>query len=194
MARHRASAGFCQLSAGKLGCQRLPAFAVLRRGRPTGKLSVDDQRSEIGDRRSLVGGQRTGVSGQSTEEIMQIESAKNLDVYKLANEFAMEIFEITKRFPSEEKYALTSQIRRSSRSVCLNLREAWAKRRYAAHFLSKLTDCDGENAETDSSLDFARQCGYISPEQHHALTEKCAEIGRMLGGMIKKSESFLTSG
>src|SRR6478736_6678653 len=69
-----------------------------------------------------------------------------------------------------------------------------AKRRYAAHFLSKLTDCDGENAETDSSLDFARQCGYISPEQHRALTEKCAEIGRMLGGMIKKSESFLVPG
>ena len=90
---------------------------------------------------------------------MQIESAKDLDVYKLANEFAMEIFEITKNFPAEEKYALTSQIRCSSRSVCLNLREAWAKRRYTAHFVSKLTDCDGENSETDSSLDFARQCG-----------------------------------
>ena len=124
---------------------------------------------------------------------MQIESAKDLDVYKLAHEFAMEIFEITKRFPAEEKYALTSQIRRSSRSVCLNLREAWAKRRYAAHFLSKLTDCDGENGETDSSLDFARQCGYISSEQHHALAQKCAEIGRMLGGIIKKAESFLIS-
>ena len=125
---------------------------------------------------------------------MQIESAKDLDVYKLAHEFAIEIFEITKRFRAEEKYALTSQIRRSSRSVCLNLREAWAKRRYAAHFVSKLTDCDGENSETDSSLDFAKQCGYISPEQHHALTGKCAAIGRMLGGMIKKSESFLVQG
>jgi four helix bundle protein len=93
---------------------------------------------------------------------MQIESAKDLDVYKLANEFAMEIFEITKSFPSEEKYALTSQIRRSSRSICLNLREAWAKRRYAAHFVSKLTDCDGENAETDSSLAFARCSADIS--------------------------------
>src|SRR5207253_10805536 len=124
---------------------------------------------------------------------MQIETAKDLTVYKLGYQLAMEVFEISKRFPLEEKYALTSQIRRSSRSVCLNLREAWAKRRYAAHFLSKLTDCDGENAETDSSLDFARQCRYISPEQHHALTEKCAEIGRMLGGIIKKSESFLTS-
>ena len=123
---------------------------------------------------------------------MQIESAKELAVYELANEFAMEIFEITKKFPAEEKYALRSQIRRSSRSICLNLREAWAKRRYAAHFVSKLTDCDGENGETDSSLDFAKQCGYISVEQHRALTEKCAEIGRMPGGMIKKSESFLT--
>src|ERR1051325_6308855 len=65
---------------------------------------------------------------------------------------------------------------------------------YAAHFVSKLTDYDGENSETDSSLDFARQCGYISPEQHHALTGKCAEIGRMLSGMIKKSESFLIPG
>ena len=111
---------------------------------------------------------------------MQIESAKDLDVYKLAREFAMEIFEITKRFPAEEKYALTSQIRRSSRSVCLNLREAWAKRRYAAHFVSKLTDCDGENGETDSSLDFARQCGYISSEQHHALAQKCAEMAECL--------------
>ena len=124
---------------------------------------------------------------------MQIESAKDLAVYELANEFAMEIFEITKKFPPEEKYALTSQIRRSSRSVCLNLREAWAKRRYAAHFVSKLTDCDGENGETDSSLDFAKPCGYFSPELHRELIEKCAEIGRMLGGMIKKSESFLTS-
>jgi four helix bundle protein len=95
---------------------------------------------------------------------MLIESAKDLSVYKLANEFAMEIFEITTRFPAEEKYALTSQILRSSRSVCLNLREAWAKRRYAAYFVSKLTDCDGENGEADSSLDFAKQCEYISPE------------------------------
>src|SRR5438477_1281795 len=97
---------------------------------------------------------------------MQIDSAKDLNVYKLA----MEIFELTKKFPSEEKYALTSQIRRSSRSICLNLREAWAKRRYEAHFVSKLTDCDGENSETESSLDFAKDCGYISAEQHRSLT------------------------
>lgn len=126
-------------------------------------------------------------------ESVRIKSAKDLNVYKLAYKLAMEIFEVTKRFPSEEKFALTSQIRRSSRSICLNLREAWAKRRYEAHFLSKLTDCDGENAETDSSLDFARDCHYISSKQHRILTADCAEIGRMLGGMMKKSNSFLTS-
>src|SRR6188508_2012269 len=97
---------------------------------------------------------------------MQINSAKDLNVYKKGYELAMRVFELSKHFPPEEKYALTGQIRRSSRSVCLNLREAWSKRRYEAHFVSKLTDCDGENSETDSSLDFARDCQYISAEQH----------------------------
>ena len=122
---------------------------------------------------------------------MQIETAKDLSVYKLAYELAMEIFKATESFPAEEKYALTSQIRRSSRSVCLNLREAWAKRRYEPHFVSKLTDCDGEANETDSSLDFATDCGYISAEEHRALVVKCTEVRRMLGGMMKKSESFV---
>ena len=120
-----------------------------------------------------------------------IASAKELKVYQSAYDLAMVIFELTKSFPAEERYALTSQIRRSSRSVCLNLREAWAKRRYEAHFVSKLSDCDGENSETDSSLDFARSCGYISDAQHFDLTTRCAEIGRMLGRMIEKSSSFL---
>jgi four helix bundle protein len=124
---------------------------------------------------------------------MQIESAKNLTVYKLAYQLAMKIFDISKTFPPEEKYALTSQIRRSSRSVCLNLREAWAKRRYEPHFISKLTDCDGENNETDTSLDFGKDCGYISSEQHEELIGMCAEIGRMLGGTMKKSDSFVLS-
>ena len=121
---------------------------------------------------------------------MKIETAKDLEVDQLGYQLAMVIFELTKAFPSKEKYALTSQIRRSSRSVCLNLREAWAKRRYEAHFVSKLSDCDGENSETDSSLDFAYACGYISKQQHEQLTSRCAEIGRMLGGMMKKAESF----
>ena len=113
---------------------------------------------------------------------MRIDSAKDLDVYKKAYELAMEIFEISKSFPKDERYSLTDQIRRSSRSVCLNLREAWAKRRYEAHFVSKLTDCDGENSETDSSLDFAKDCGYINDEVHQALTAKNREVGKMLGG------------
>ena len=121
---------------------------------------------------------------------MQIDSPKNLNVYKKAYVLAMEIFESSKAFPQEEKFALTSQIRRSSRSVCLNLREAWAKRRYEAHFVSKLTDCDGENGETESSLDFARDCDYISAAKHQELASASAEIGKMLAGMIRKAPSF----
>ncbi len=97
----------------------------------------------------------------------------------------MLIFHVSKRFPAEERYALTSQIRRSSRSVSMNLREAWAKRRYPAHFVSKLTDCDGENSETDTSLDYAKDCGYLSAEEHQDLTVRCCEIGKMLGSMIQ---------
>ena len=122
---------------------------------------------------------------------MKIESAKELTVYKAAYDLSMDIFALTKRFPAEEKYALTSQIRRSSRSVCLNLREAWAKRRYEPHFASKLTDCDGENSETDSSLDFARDCGFLTVAQHRELALLCQEVGKMLGSMINKPGPFL---
>src|SRR5207247_5701706 len=107
--------------------------------------------------------QRSEIKGiRSAKKTMQSNSAKDLDVYKKAYDLAMRFFELSKRFPSEERFALTSQARRSSRSVCLNLREAWAKRRYEAHFVSKLTDCDGENAETESSMDFAKDCAYIT--------------------------------
>src|ERR1700716_2033844 len=124
---------------------------------------------------------------------MQINSAKELRVYKKAYELAMRIFELSKSFPAEERFAITGQIRRSSRSVCLNLREAWAKRRYEAHFISELTDCDGENSETDSSLDFARDCSYITSQQHTELAVLSQEVGRMLGSMIKNPGSFLTN-
>lgn len=122
---------------------------------------------------------------------MRLNSAKDLDVYKKAYALAMEIFQVSKKYPSEERYALTGQIRRSSRSVCLNLREAWAKRRYEAHFVNKLTDSDGENSETDSSLDFAKDCGYITSDQHRHLADTTHEIGRMLGSMINNPGSFL---
>ena len=122
---------------------------------------------------------------------MEIKTAKDLIVYRKAYQLAMRIFEITKTFPPDERFVLTSQIKRSSRSVCLNLREAWAKRRYEAHFVSKLTDCDGENSETDSALDFARDCHYINGAEHQELTATVAEIGKMLGTMITKPETFL---
>jgi four helix bundle protein len=122
---------------------------------------------------------------------VKLSSAKDLEVYKKAYKLAMAVFELSKRFPAEERFALTSQLRRSSRSICLNLREAWAKRRYEAHFVSKLTDCDGENSETDSSLDFARDCGYVTEAQHRELTGLCAEVGRMLGRMIGNPDSFI---
>jgi four helix bundle protein len=122
---------------------------------------------------------------------MIILSAKDLLAYKRAYELSMLIFQTSKRFPAEERYSLTSQIRRSSRSVCLNLREAWAKRRYEAHFISKLTDCDGENSETDTSLELAKDCGYISIEEHQDFSCRCAEVGRLLGSMIQNPEPFL---
>jgi four helix bundle protein len=131
------------------------------------------------------------VTSHRSEAARRINSAKDVAVYRLAYGLAMEIFELSKHFPSEERYALTTQIRSSSRSVCLNMQEAWAKWRYEAHCISKLTDADGENSETGSSRDFARDCKYISTDQHRALTSKCAEIGRMLNGMMKKSNSFL---
>ena len=123
---------------------------------------------------------------------VQLNSAKDLDVYKTAYQLAMKIFQVSKTFPDEERFALTGQIRRSSRSVCLNLREAWSKRRYEAHFVGKLTDCDGENSETDSSLDFAKDCKYVTMECHAELTAISQQIGKMLGSMIKNPGPFLT--
>src|SRR5687767_4760665 len=125
---------------------------------------------------------------------MQINSAKDLTVYKKGYELAMKLFVLSRSFPSEEKFALTSQIRRSSRSVCLNLREAWAKRRYEAHFVSKLTDCDGENSETDTALDFARDCGYLGEREHAQLTSLGLRVGKMLGSMMTNPGSFLIKG
>ena len=122
---------------------------------------------------------------------MQINSAKDLVVYQRAYELSMRVFRSSKGFPPEERFALTGQLRRSSRSVCLNLREAWAKRRYEAAFVAKLSDCDGENSETDSSLDFAHDCGYINRDEHQALTALTAEVGRMLGSMIQRREKSL---
>jgi four helix bundle protein len=122
---------------------------------------------------------------------MAVQNVKELEVYQKAYRLAMEIFDVSKSFPSEERFALISQCRRSSRSVAMNLREAWAKRRYEAHFISKLTDCDGENSETDTSLDFALDCEYISKARHSELTALNHEVGRMLGSMLNNPQKWL---
>ncbi len=100
---------------------------------------------------------------------MKIRTHKDLEVYKMAFESAMEIYKISKNFPKEEMYSLTDQIRRSSRSVCGNLAEAFRKRRYPKAFVAKLTDCEGEAAETQTWIDFAFSCNYISNEEHKEL-------------------------
>ena len=117
-------------------------------------------------------------------------SFKSLRVYEIGFELAMEIFEISRRFPKEETYSLTDQIRRSSRSVCANLSEAYRKRRYPKHFISKLTDCDAENGETQTWLEFAVECKYISLEQFELLNEESLEVAKLLNYMILNPEKF----
>ncbi len=102
----------------------------------------------------------------------------------------MEIYNVSKSFPSEEKYSLTDQIRRSSRSVCANIAEAYRKRRYVNHFISKLTDSDGENSETNVWLEFALNCDYLTNEQFQALNEKTLEIGKLINYMINNPNNF----
>ncbi len=120
----------------------------------------------------------------------QINRPRHLEAYRAAYRLAMEIFRASKAWPAEERYSLTDQIRRSSRSVCANLAEAWAKRRYVAHFTSKLTDADGENLETQTWLNFARDCGYVDEATFVSFIQASEEVGRLLGGMLAKPESF----
>lgn len=119
-------------------------------------------------------------------------SFKDLIVYQKAFEQAVRIFEITKSFPKSEQRSLIDQIRRSSRSVCTNIGESWRKRRYVAHFVSKLTDADAEASETTVWLDFSLECSYIDDQVHKELSAQYDEIGRMLGSMIASPEKFCT--
>jgi four helix bundle protein len=120
----------------------------------------------------------------------RIDSVRDLDVYKVAFEAAMEIYVISKGFPSEEKYSLTDQIRRSSRSVCANLAEGWRKRRYKAVFINKVSDSGQETAETQTWLEFALKCGYIDDATFYKLDEKYEHIFAMLSTMTKKADAF----
>jgi len=121
---------------------------------------------------------------------MKIRSHKDLEVYQLAFETAMEIFEISKTFPSEEKFSLTDQIRKSSRSVCSNLAEAFRKRRYPKNFVSKLSDSEGEAAETQVWLDFCLASEYIEKDTHTKLYEKYDFIIGKLVNMGNQPENW----
>ena len=120
----------------------------------------------------------------------RIRSVRDLVVYKKAFDAAMEIFEISKSFPREELYSLTDQIRRSSRSVCTNLSEAWRKRRYIAVFVNKLSDSGQEAAETQTWLEFCLACGYINKRVYEKLFKEYEEIFAMLHSMTGKADSF----
>ena len=115
---------------------------------------------------------------------------QDLLAYKKGFEVAMEVFEISKTFPKEETYSLTDQIRRSSRSVCANIAEAYRKREYPKHFHSKLTDSDAENSETQTWLEFALACKYINEETFNKLTERNNEVGKIINYMLLNPGKF----
>ncbi|MFN8343331.1 MAG: four helix bundle protein [Cyclobacteriaceae bacterium] len=115
---------------------------------------------------------------------------QGLNVYQEALSLADKIFNITKAFPAQETYSLTDQLRRSSRSIGAQLAEAWSKRRYTNHFISKLTDAVAEELETIHWLTIAQQCGYLSSEQASLLVKQCNAIGKMLMSMIENAEKF----
>ena len=115
---------------------------------------------------------------------------RDLKSYQLAYDLAMEVFRQSKHFAAEERYSLTDQIRRASRSVAANIAEGYRKKRYPKMFVSKMADADGEATETQVWLDFARDCGYLSPQIQTKLTAGYEELGKMLGSMILRPERF----
>jgi four helix bundle protein len=119
---------------------------------------------------------------------------RDLEVYRKAFDAAMHIFEVSKTFPREEVYSLTDQIRRSSRSVCANLAEAWRKRRYEGAFVSKLSDAESEAAETQTWLEFAVKCNYLQREEARNIYQTYDEILRMLVSMINNTEHWVIQG
>ena len=120
----------------------------------------------------------------------QINSFRDLILYQKAYVVSMEIFFLTKKYPKEEKYSLTDQIRRSSRSVCANVSESWAKRRYKKVFVNKLTDSLGEEFETETWLKYSLDCGYINKTEYKNLIKKYEEVRKMLIAMINNPDKF----
>ncbi|MBI9067293.1 MAG: four helix bundle protein [Salinivirgaceae bacterium] len=131
-----------------------------------------------------------GVQSEKLSNMVYVKSYKELEVYKVSRELALEIFIITKSFPKEEKYSLTDQIRRSSRSIGAQIAESWGKRIYVKHFVSKLTDADSEQFETQHWIEVSKECNYIDDETRLHLLNKCESIGKMLQSMINKANLF----
>ena len=120
----------------------------------------------------------------------KITTFRQLNVYKISKKIALEIFMLTKEFPMEEKYSLTDQIRRSSRSVCANIAESWRKRRYLAAFIAKLNDCECECTETQVWLEFAQEFGYIDEQTFERLDSECDKVNSMLVKMSRTPEMW----
>jgi four helix bundle protein len=122
--------------------------------------------------------------------MVYVKSFRDLEVYKLTREVSKEIYILSKAFPVEEKYSLTDQIRRSSRSVGAQIAEAWGKRKYENHFISKLSDADSEQLETQHWLEISEECEYMDLNTAKNLLQKCESIGKMIQSMIDKSSTF----
>ena len=121
-----------------------------------------------------------------------VKDFTELETYKLSRKISFEIFKLSKIFPPEEKYSLTDQIRRSSRSVGAQIAESWGKRRYEKHFISKLTDADAEIMETQHWLATAEECEYISTEEQNTLNKQCELLSKKINSMILKANQFCT--
>lgn len=124
---------------------------------------------------------------------MALRGHRDLKAFQLAYKLAMEVFRLSRSFPQEEHYSLTSQIRRSARSVAANIAEGFRKRQYPSMFVSKLADSDAEATETQVWLDFARDCGYLSAEQQKQLVAAYEELGRILSGIMRNPDRFKPS-
>ena len=146
---------------------------------------IDERGRKRDDGRRTIGRKKTDEKGTK-----KIRTVRDLKVYRKAFDSAMEIFELTKKFPKEETYSLTDQIRRASRSVCSNLSEGWRKRRYKAVFLNKLTDSGQEAAETQTWLEFSLRCKYIDEDTFQRLDDDYEHIFAMLNAMENKVDSF----
>lgn len=130
------------------------------------------------------------AKGNQVEKLTYTQDFCGLLAYKVARELSQRIFEHTKKFPKEETYALIDQVRRSSRSIGANIAEAWAKRRYEKHFISKLSDADGEQQETQHWIETAVDCYYLTTNEANHLLTLCRRTGQLLGGMINKANQF----